>query len=96
MREFLDHIDRYWIGILIGLALPAMFGYAYVQTFHLWEALKAFDFHAGSMLSKMLLVSVFPDMAFLFVFYELDTWKLSKGVLIGALPYVLAAIMTSF
>lgn len=96
MREFLDHIDRYWIGILIGLALPALFGYAYVQTFHLWGALRAFDFQAGSMLSKMLLVSVFPDMAFLFVFYELDTWRLSKGVLIGSFPYILAAIAVNF
>lgn len=95
MREFLDRIDRYSIGILIGLILPALFGYAYIQTFHLWGALRAFDFHAGSMLSKMLLVSVFPDMAFLFVFYELDTWKLCKGVLIGSFPYIIAAIATS-
>ena len=91
-----EKIDKYWIGILIGLALPALFGYAYVSTFHLWEALRAFNFQAGSMLGKMLLVSVFPDMAFLFVFYELDTWRLCKGVLIGCLPYVLAAIMTGF
>ena len=95
MRQFLDHIDRYWIGILIGLALPSLFGYAYIQTFHLWEALRAFHFQAGSMLSKMFLVSFFPDMAFLFVFYQLDTWKLAKGILIGGMPYVLAAILTS-
>lgn len=90
-----EKIDKYWLGILIGLALPALFGYAYIETFHLWSALKAFDFHAGSMLSKMLLVSVFPDMAFLFVFYELDTWRLSKGVVIGSFPYILAALITS-
>ena len=47
------------------------------------------------MLSKMFLVSFFPDMAFLFVFYQLDTWKLAKGILIGGMPYVLAAILTS-
>lgn len=91
-----DKIDKYWIGILIGLALPALFAYAYIETFHLWGAMRALDFHAGGMLSKMLLLSVFPDMAFLFVFYELDTWKLTKGILIGCFPYVIAAILTSF
>lgn len=96
MRAFLEKIDRYWIGILIGLILPALFGYAYIETFHLWGALKAFNFSAGSMLSKMMLVSVFPDMAFLFVFYELDTWRLSKGILIGSFPYLIAAILVSF
>lgn len=95
MRSFLEHIDRYWIGILIGLALPALFGYAYIETYHLWEALRTFKMQAGPIWSKLLLVSFFPDMAFLFVFYQLDTWKLSKGILIGGMPYVIAAIITS-
>ena len=31
----------------------------------------------------------------IFVFYTTDTWKLSKGLLIGSLPYILAAIAVS-
>lgn len=87
--------DKYWIGILIGLICPALFCYAYIETYHLWAVLRAFNFGEGSILSKMMLVSVFPDMAMLFLFYETDTWKLAKGVLIGSFPYMLAAIMFS-
>lgn len=90
-----EKIDKYSLGILIGLLLPAAFGYAYVESYHLWGALRALNFEAGSMLSKMLLLAAFPDLAFLFVFYELDTWKLSKGVLIGSFPYVIAAVVVA-
>ena len=45
--------------------------------------------------SKLLLVSVFPDLALIFVFYTTDTWRLAKGVLAGAMPYILAALMVS-
>jgi hypothetical protein len=44
------------------------------------------------MWSKLLIVSVFPDLAFIFVFYSADMWKVSKGLLLGAFPYILAAI----
>jgi hypothetical protein len=48
------------------------------------------------MLSKLFLIAVFPDMALLFLFYATDTWKLAKGVLLGALPFLIAAILFSF
>ena len=83
----MDRFDRYWIGILIGLILPAAFGLTYIEVMNLCQA--------GGVLSKLLLVSVFPDLALIFVFYTTDTWRLSKGVLVGAMPYVLAALMVS-
>ena len=46
-------------------------------------------------LSKLLLVSVFPDLALIFLFYTTDTWKLSKGILIGALPYIIGTLIIS-
>ncbi|MBQ2067798.1 MAG: hypothetical protein II457_02620 [Paludibacteraceae bacterium] len=91
----MDRFDRYWIGILIGLIIPAAFGITYIEVMHLWYPLKTFQFEAGGVLSKLLLVSVFPDLALLFVFYTTDTWRLAKGVLIGAMPYVLATLMVS-
>ena len=91
----MDRFDRYWIGILIGLILPAVFGLAFIEAEDLWYPLKMLYFDAGSILNKLLLVSVFPDLALIFVFYTTDTWKLSKGVLIGALPYILASILVT-
>ena len=91
----MDRFDRYRIGILIGLLLPAIFGITYIDVMNLWYPLQTFQFHAGGVLSKLLLVSVFPDLALIFVFYTTDTWRLSRGVLAGALPYILAAIIVS-
>ncbi len=91
----MQRFDRYWIGIVLGLLLPAVFGLTYIDVMHLWYPLRTLQFHAGGVLSKLLLVSVFPDLALLFVFYTLNVWQLSKGVLIGAFPYILAAIAVS-
>ncbi len=91
----MDRFDRYWIGILVGLLLPAAFGLIYIDVMNLWYPLRMLQLEAGGVLSKLLLVSVFPDLALIFVFYTTDTWRLSKGVLIGAMPYILGALMVS-
>lgn len=89
----MDRFDRYWIGILIGLIVPAIFALIYIDVMNLWFALQMLQFKAGRVLSKLLMVSVFPDLALIFVFYTTDTWRLSKGVLVGAMPYLLASLL---
>ena len=91
----MDSCDRYWIGIVAGILIPGIFGLTYIDVMNLWYPLQTLQFQAGGVLSKLLLVSVFPDLALIFVFYTTDTWRLSKGILIGALPYILAALMVS-
>lgn len=89
----MDRFDRHWIGILIGLLLPALFGLTYIDAMGLWYPIK--ELQHGAILSKVLLVSVFPDLALTFVFYSMDTWRLAKGVLAGAMPYILATLWVS-
>ena len=89
----MDRFDRYWIGIVLGLILPAVVCFAYIDLMNLWYPLQSLQFHAGGILSKLLMVSVFPDLALIFVFYTTDTWRLAKGVLVGAMPYILASII---
>ena len=91
----MDRFDRYWIGIVAGILIPGIFGLTYIDVMNLWYPLQTLQFQAGGVLSKLLLASVFPDLALIFVFYTTDTWRLSKGILIGALPYILAALMVS-
>lgn len=91
----MDRFDRYWIGILLGLILPAAFGLIYIDLMGLWYPLRSLQFDAGSILNKLLLVSVFPDMALIFLFYTTDTWRLAKGVLVGTMPYLLASLIVS-
>jgi hypothetical protein len=89
----MDRFDRYWIGILIGLILPAAFGLTYIDVMNLWYPLQTLQFDVGGVLNKLLMVSVFPDLALVFVFYTTDTWRLSRGVLAGAMPYILASLI---
>lgn len=89
----MERFDKYWIGIVAGLLIPALFCLIYIDSFHLWYALQTFQFQAGSLLYKLLMVSVFPNLALLYVFYLTNTWKLAKGILIGAFPYIIAAVI---
>lgn len=88
----MQRFDRYWIGIVIGIILPALFGMIFIDRFNLWYPLQTLQFGMGTLLDKFLQVAVFPDLAVVFVFYTTDSFRLAKGVLIGAMPYILAAI----
>ena len=73
--------------------MPALVGYVYVERFNLWYTFEAFDVDLmGNILGKILQVGIFPNLALLFVFYTLEVWRLAKGVLLGALPYLIASI----
>lgn len=80
---------------MLGLLLPAAFALVYIDRHNLWYVLQAVHWQAGGVLSKLLLVSVFPDLALMFVFYTTETWRLSKGVLMGAIPYLMASVAVS-
>lgn len=87
-------LDKYSTGIVIGLLLPAIFGIIYLDRFHLWETMHAFQW-SGLITSKLLMLACFPDLAALFLFYTTDTWRLARGIVIGMFPYLLAAIWFS-
>jgi len=88
----MERFDRYWIGIVLGLLLPALFIVVYVNQFNLWYTFQTFGMLLSQTYSKLLYLSVFPNMALIFVFYTMDAWRLSKGVLIGAFPYIIASV----
>ncbi len=93
IKQPTQRFDKYWIGILLGLALPVLVGYIYIERFNLWYTFEAFDMALmGPILGKIMQVGIFPNLALLFVFYTMEVWKLAKGVLIGALPYLIASI----
>lgn len=86
--------DSFWLGVVIGLLLPALFCLAYSHTIglqHLWqegmyETLKP-------VIGRMLLLGTFANMALMFLLYELNVWRLAKGVLVAIIPYMAAGII---
>jgi len=87
----MQRFDRYWIGIVLGILLPAAFVLVYLSHYNLWFLLKLGN-DAFPTFSKMCLLSVFPNLAFVFVFYTLNLWNVSKGLLFGAFPYMIASV----
>ena len=86
--------DNFWLGLLIGLALPALFCLAYAHTIglqHLWQQ-DMFD-TLKPVIGRMLLLGTFANMGVMFVLYELNVWKLAKGVMVAIIPYMAAGIV---
>ena len=69
----MERFDKLWIGILIGLLLPAAFGIGYIETMHLWTALETLRYGVSGVWSKLLLVSVFPYRLVVALFYTTET-----------------------
>ncbi|MBR4521399.1 MAG: hypothetical protein IKO63_08290 [Paludibacteraceae bacterium] len=86
--------DSFWLGLAIGILLPALFCLAYAHTIglqHLWQE-GMYDM-LKPVIGRMLLLGTFANMAVMFLLYELNVWKLAKGVLVGIIPYMAAAII---
>ena len=47
----------------------------------------------GGILSKILQVGIFPNLALFFVFYTLELWRTAKGILLATVPYLLASLL---
>lgn len=74
--------------------LPALVGYVYIQRFHLGYTFEVFDWTLmRPILGKICQLGLFPNLAFLFVFYTLEWWKLAKGILLASIPYLIASFI---
>ncbi len=86
--------DNFWLGVLIGLLLPSLFCIAYSYTIHLRELWQPDMIEIlKPVIGRMLLLSVFANMAAMFILYEFNLWRLAKGVFIAILPYMAAGIV---
>ena len=65
--------------------------------FHLNQDPEVTAFQSGTTLQFILGLGVIVVGIFsvIFLFYTTESWRLSKGILIGALPYMIASIIVS-
>ena len=67
-------------------------GYVYIERFNLLYTFETFEWNLmRPIVGQICQVGIFPNLAIIFIFYTLETWRLAKGVLIGALPYIIAS-----
>lgn len=81
-------IDKVYIGLIIGVILPVLFIWLYLNRFYpvetsFLETIK--QLFPSRMLGKILLLSMFPDLLLAFVFYKTNSFKITKGTVFAAM-----------
>ena len=51
------------------------------------------ELYPGILFGKLLLLSVMPNLALVFVFYKSDSFKLATGLLVAGMPYFILSIL---
>ncbi len=86
--------DKFLWGLIPGIILPAIFIWIYLGRFYPVDLsvseilMKIFP---GVLLGKILILSVFPNLFLVYIFYKQDTFKLATGIMIGAMPYLISS-----
>ena len=91
----MERFNHFLYGLVPGLLLPVLFMWVYLNRFYpenvsFLETIK--QFYPGIILGKLLLLSIMPDLLFVFVFYKTDSFKIATGMMIGGMPYLVASI----
>ena len=91
----MERFNHFLYGFVPGLVLPVLFMWIYLNRFYptdlsFLETLK--QLYPGIILGKLLLLSIMPNLLFVFAFYKTDSFKLATGMMIGGMPYLIASI----
>ena len=91
----MERFNHFLYGLVPGLLLPVLFMWIYLNRFYpedvsFLETIK--QLYPGIILGKLLLLSIMPDLLFVFVFYKTDSFKIATGMMVGGMPYLVASI----
>jgi hypothetical protein len=91
----MERFNHFFYGFVPGLVLPVLFMWVYLNRFYpgdmsFLETMK--QLYPGIILGKLLLLSIMPDLLFVFVFYKTDSFKIATGMMLGGMPYLVASI----
>ena len=91
----MGRFNHFLYGFIPGLILPVLFMWVYLNRFYpedvsFLETIK--HLYPGVILGKLFMLSIMPDLIFVFVFYKSDSFKIASGMMLGAIPYLVASI----
>ena len=90
----LEKFDKFIWGLIPGIILPAIFIWMYLGRFYpvdLSVSAILMKIFPGVLMGKILILSVFPNLFLVYIFYKQDTFKLATGIMIGAMPYLISS-----
>ena len=88
--------NHFLYGFIPGLLLPVGFLWLYLKRFYpgnlpFFDILK--ELYPGVMLGKLLLLSIMVNLVGVFIFYKQDCFNMGIGMMMGAMPYLIGALM---
>ena len=91
----MGRFNHFLYGFIPGLLFPVLFMWVYLNRFYpadasFFETMK--QLFPGVILGKLFMLSIMPDLIFVFVFYKSDSFKIASGMMLGAIPYLVASI----
>lgn len=94
----MKRFNNFFLGLSIGLILPALFIWIYLTRFYpstenVWQIVK--ELYPSAILGKLLMLSIVTDLLVVFILYKQDTFKIAGGTMLGAVVYLIGAIMMS-
>jgi hypothetical protein len=86
--EHMKAIDKFWIGFVICLIIPLLFGInyfniAYKGDLPLWSALFSTARSGFPLFGKLVLLSTFPNLGIFYLFYHADYWHACRGTVVA-------------
>jgi hypothetical protein len=91
----MQRFNHFLYGFIPGLLIPIGFMWVFLNQFYpidtpFFETIK--QLYPSFLLGKILLLSVMPNLGFVFVFYKTESFKFATGLLTAAMPYFIASI----
>jgi tryptophan-rich sensory protein len=92
----MQRYNHFLYGFVPGLLLPVAFMWLYLS--RLYPSYVTFaetisNLYPSILLGKLFLLSIMPNLGFVFVFYKSDSFKIAAGILLAAMPYMIACIL---
>lgn len=93
----MKRFDNFWLAAAIGLIVPVAFGLLFFAVFYrgdlsLPDALLLYIERAPSLISKLILVSLAPNLFGVFTCYHTQWWRACRGIMVSVLVYLAAAM----
>ena len=91
----MERFNKFLLGFIPGLIFPVLFMWVYLNRFYpielsFFETLK--ELYPSMLMGKLLMLSVMPNLALVFVFYKSDSFKIASGLMVSAMPYFIGSI----
>ena len=93
----MKRFDNFWLAAGIGLIVPVALGLLFFAVFYrgelsLTDAMLLYIERAPSLISKLILVSLAPNLFGVFTCYHTQWWRACRGIMVSVLVYLAAAM----